>query len=137
MANQVFEAIIDFNQRVLHIAPREINLLNEGELEISEKCLTEEIGELRDAHTDGDIIGGVDAMFDNIYFAVGVLYKMGLNAESIEKGMMAVHDANMRKKLGVNYRRGDGEAADAVKPADWVGPEEEIGRILEAQVGIE
>ena len=136
MANQVFEAIIEFNQRVLHIEPRPINLLSEGELEITEKCLNEEVGELRDAHTEGDMIGAVDSMFDNIYFAVGALYKMGLNADSIEKGMMAVHDANMRKKLGVNYRRGDGQAADAVKPADWVGPEVEISNILDAQAPV-
>jgi hypothetical protein len=38
----------------------------------------------------------------------------------------------MEKKLGVNAKRGDGSAADAVKPEGWESPEHRIGAILES-----
>jgi predicted HAD superfamily Cof-like phosphohydrolase len=44
----------------------------------------------------------------------------------------AVHEANMEKKLGVVAKRGDGSAADAVKPEGWIPPEGRIEAILDA-----
>lgn len=129
----VFDDIVEFNHRVLGIGSRPLGLLNEAELEITVKSLNEEVEELKVAVASGDIIGSVDALVDNIYFAVGALYKMGLYADTIEKCIKAVHAANMDKKLGVNARRGDGTAADAVKPENWVGPEVRIGQILDSQ----
>lgn len=125
--------VVDFNQRVLNIGPRGISMLSVGEFDISVKCLEEEVREFQEAQESGDIIGSVDSMIDLMYFATGVLYKIGLTPDSINACMSAVHEKNMEKKLGVNYRRGDGEAADAVKPENWVGPEEEISRILDEQ----
>lgn len=130
----VFENIIEFNQRVLGVSPRPLGLLNLAEVEITVKCLNEEVVELELAHEEGDFIGAVDALVDNIYFAVGALYKLGLTGVSIEQCIKAVHAANMEKKLGVNERRGDGQAADAVKPEGWVGPEERISLILDLQI---
>jgi predicted HAD superfamily Cof-like phosphohydrolase len=129
----VFTSVIDFNQRVLHVLPRPLGLLNEAETEITAKCLREESDEFEAAIAEGDFIGAVDALVDSIYFAIGGLYKLGLTAESIEQSIFAVHNANMEKKLGVNARRGDGSAADAVKPEGWVGPEERISVILDRQ----
>lgn len=125
--------VVDFNVKVLKINQRSKDLLNSAELDISEKCLKEELNEFIEAHKSGDFIGCVDAMIDLMYFANGVLYKMGLTPEEITKCKTAVHEANMEKKLGVNARRGDGSAADAVKPQDWVSPEERIIDILDGK----
>lgn len=123
--------VIEFNQKVLNIAPREKSMLNIVEYDISLKSLQEEVAEFEDAHLNGDFVGTVDALIDLMYFANGVLYKMGLTDEEISKCKTAVHEANMEKKLGVNFRRGDGSAADAVKPEGWISPEHRIIDILD------
>ncbi len=126
--------VVEFNQRVLKIEPRRIGALPPAEYDITVKSLKEEVEEFQEAHVKGDIIGGIDALVDLMYFAVGALYKKGLTAESIVDCMTAVHEANMEKKLGVNARRGDGSAADAIKPEGWVAPEERIALILDHQM---
>lgn len=129
--DQFTRNIVDFNQKVLGIAPREKNMLNDSEFDISMACLQEEVREFMEAHIGGDFIGCIDAIVDLRYFAVGVLYKLGLTAEQIEQIDQAVHDANMQKKLGKKEGRGDGVAADAVKPEGWISPEERIAAILD------
>ncbi len=129
--DQFTRNIVDFNQRILGIEQRKPSMLNESEFNISRECLNEEIQEFIDAHLTGDYIGCIDAIIDLQYFAVGVLYKLGLTVDQIERIAQAVHDANMQKKLGKKDGRGDGVAADAVKPADWVSPEERIASILD------
>lgn len=126
--------VVDFNQRVLKIDQRQIGMLIPDEFDISVKCLNEEVREFQEAFAKGDLVGMIDAMVDLKYFATGVMYKLGLSALTIDRCEEAVHYANMEKKLGVNAHRGDGSAADAVKPIDWVGPEERISRILDAQL---
>lgn len=218
--NKVIESIVEFNQRVLGIAQRKLASLNKSEANISVESILEEYQEYKDAHKEGDFIKGIDAIGDLIYFAVGVLYKlgqtpseifasitdeslnhqggifhaigkyfqvsdekgfvasadideiealikskleefkkfndsedvvgqincvaqilkfavsfmleMGISEDKAEQILLAIHDANMTKKLGVNAKRGDGVAADAVKPADFVPPEKRIEQILEA-----
>lgn len=125
--------VVEFNSKVLKISQRPKGMLAEAEFQISENSLKEEIDEFIEAHQSGDFVGCVDAMIDLMYFANGVLYKMGLTPEEIVKCKTAVHEANMEKKLGVNHRRGDGSAADAVKPEGWVSPEERIIDILDGK----
>lgn len=129
--DQFTRNIVDFNQRILGIEQRTPSMLNESEFNISRECLNEEIQEFVDAHISGDFIGCIDAIIDLRYFAVGVLYKLGLTIDQIERMDQAVHDANMQKKLGKKAGRGDGVAADAIKPTDWVSPEERIASILD------
>lgn len=129
--DQFTRNIVDFNQNILGIAQRQPAMLNHSEFEISMECLHEEIDEFAEAHLQGDFIGCIDAIVDLRYFAVGILYKLGLTAEQIEQIDQAVHDANMQKKLGKKEGRGDGVAADAVKPEGWVSPEERIAAILD------
>lgn len=126
--------VVEFNSRVLNIQQRPKDMLSKAEYDISVKCLKEEVQEFEEAYNQGDYIGAVDAMIDLMYFAVGVLYKKGLSANQIESCCTAVHEANMEKKLGVNHRRGDGSAADAVKPEGWVAPEQRIIDILDETV---
>lgn len=125
--------VVEFNQQILGIEQRPIGKLPKPEFEISVKCLNEEIGEFVDNYDVDDFIGCVDAMVDLIYFANGVLYKMGLTAQEIDSCCEVVHNANMEKKRGVNSKRAVEGAADAVKPDGWVSPEERIAAILGAR----
>lgn len=125
------DQVVDFNQQVLNIAQREIDMLKLNEFEISMKCLQEEIDEFEQAFKSGDLIGCIDAIVDLKYFATGIMYKMGLSPETMKRCMTAVHEANMEKKLGTNAKRAVEGAADAVKPAGWVSPEERIIEILD------
>jgi predicted HAD superfamily Cof-like phosphohydrolase len=126
----VFKQVVEFNASIIGIEPREHGLMNGEEAEFTSKALDEERVEFLDAHKSGDIIACVDALLDNIYFAIGGLYKMGLTPEQMEKCMTAVHEANMTKKKGVTDR---GHENDAIKPAEWIPPEERIGRILDGE----
>ncbi len=132
MSNQNVKDVIKFNAAVLGIEQRPLGMMPESESAITVKCLTEEVTEFADAVEAGDFIGQIDALIDSIYFATGALYKLGLNENQISSCMNAVHEANMTKRKGVNEKRGDGSAADAIKPEDWVSPEERIGSILES-----
>jgi len=125
------DQVIEFNQQVLKIEQRPIDMLPKNEFEISMKCLQEELDEFEEAYKNGDLIGCIDAIIDLRYFAIGVLYKKGLTAEAIKLCDTAVHSANMEKKLGTNAKRAVEGAADAVKPVGWIPPEERIIEILE------
>lgn len=124
------DQVIEFNSVALGIAPREIGLLSEKELDYACKAVAEEMIEFEDAHRQQDVVGAVDAVFDKIYFGIGFLYRMGLTAEQIKAGFTAVHECNMAKKVGVQAKRGGDGVVDAVKPEGWVGPEERIAEIL-------
>jgi predicted HAD superfamily Cof-like phosphohydrolase len=124
--------VIDFNQQVLKIHPRIQCPLSFPEFEITVKCLREEVDEFIEASQAADYIGQIDALIDLQYFAMGALYKLGMTADQINRCCTAVHEANMEKKLGVKASRGDGSAADAIKPEGWVPPEHRIGEILES-----
>ncbi len=124
--------VIDFNQTVLKIQPRIQCPLSFPEFEITVKALNEEVQEFIQASKDSDYIGQIDALIDLQYFAMGALYKLGLTADQINRCCYAVHDANMTKKLGIKASRGDGSAADAIKPEGWEAPEVRIGAILES-----
>jgi predicted HAD superfamily Cof-like phosphohydrolase len=90
------------------------------------KCLHEEAIELQEAHDNADFIGCVDALIDTIYFAIGGLHKLGLGREDAVRVFELVHNANMSKKRGQKESRATGDAADAIKPDDWVAPEDAI-----------
>lgn len=123
--------VIDFNKKVLKIDQRPLGVLPKNEFEISMKCLQEEIDEFEEAYRMGDMVACIDSIIDLRYFAIGVLYKMGMTHEMINKCDTAVHEANMEKKLGVVAKRATEGAADAVKPEGWVSPEKRIEAILD------
>lgn len=126
---EFINAVVDFNKEILGIQQRIIRGMQEAEQEITLKCLTEELAELKQAIDDVSIVDQVDAIIDLVYFAFGALYKIGLTPEQINACCMAVHNANMSKKRGINAKRATG-AADAIKPEGWVSPEDRISKIL-------
>lgn len=123
------KAVVEFNQQVLGIEQRSPKCLEYKEFSITHKCLLEEVEELVAAHFVSDLVGCVDALVDNMYFTIGALYKLGLTPEQIHECCMAVHQANITKKKGVNAKRDTG-AADAVKGEGWVPPEERLRKII-------
>jgi predicted HAD superfamily Cof-like phosphohydrolase len=132
MKKHIEDLIVEFNRSVLSLPlPKDIELLDAATLELSITQLKEEIDEYTQANGEQNVIGSIDAIIDLIYFSIGILYKHGLDAESINACITAVHNCNMQKKLGVKSTRiVDGNPADAVKPADWIGPEVRIAEIL-------
>lgn len=91
--------------------------------------MEEEIHELSDAHSNMDLVGVADALADLVYVALGTAHMLGIPFDEVFK---TVHAANMQKQRGMTKR---GMLYDAVKPAGWVGPEEQIKTILKRALG--
>lgn len=126
-----FELVERFNREVLGIQPREHVLQSQDEMLLSSKQLTEEINEYMDAHEEGNYVESVDAIIDNMVFGLGILYKLGLTNSEFEQCFAAVMEANFTKKKGVKEGREGFDAADAIKPEDFVPPEARIAVILD------
>lgn len=128
--NLFVEQVIDFNEQIIGVGQREIGLLSDKELEYAIKAIDEEKQEFFQAHHQQDVIGAVDAVIDLMYFGIGFLRRMGLNADQISLCMTAVHVANMEKKLSTSVHKRVEGVPDASKPEGWIGPEERIAFIL-------
>lgn len=122
-------AVQQFNRELLGVQQTGIRLLTDKERDYTHHCLVEEADEMRDAGMAQSVPKQVDAFVDSIYFALGGLYRMGLSPEQVLQCCMAVHEANMTKKKGVNERRDMG-VEDVIKPATFVPPEEAIALLL-------
>jgi len=121
--------VIAFNRDLLGLAPRVPSMMPVEESTHLTMALQEELQEFNDAVIDGDVVGAVDAIIDLLYFGIGGLWKLGLSHNQMVRCMQAVHTANMLKRKGKVEKRHTG-AADAVKPENWVPPEELIRQIL-------
>lgn len=123
--------VLYFNESVLKLSRLTPALLSPQEANWLVKALHEESAEFLEAHLVEDLPGAVDALVDLLYFTIGGLYRLGLNADMIGACFLAVHKANVTKKLGVKESRPqDGTVADAVKSHDFIGPEKVIAEIL-------
>lgn len=122
-----FAKIQHFNRNVLKIEPRPLGLQADHEITLSHHQLCEEADEYNEALT---VVDAVDALIDSLYYTYGILYKLGLTEDQVDQCVDAVHSCNMQKVLGKVAKRDYGDNADAVKPEDWVAPEEKIKAIL-------
>lgn len=123
--------IFQFNNECLQLAERPLNPLTfkEGEHEFMVKALNEELIEYIEGYQAQDVVKMTDALFDLCYFAIGGLRRMGLTEDQARACFLAIHNANMTKKKGANASRGN-FADDAVKPADFLPPDQMIANIL-------
>lgn len=126
----MFKKVEKFNKEVVLIGDRMMALPNKAEHNWLINVINEEKLELNVAHINQDYIGYIDALIDNIYFCLGGLVRIGLNEELVEKIFEAVHQCNMKKVRGKKARVIENDA-DAIKPEDWVSPEDKIIEILE------
>jgi predicted HAD superfamily Cof-like phosphohydrolase len=147
----VINEIFEFNRDCLGVQPKTVPHMEHKHAMFCVKAIREEAKELEDEHlAKADQEGGdrmliehdpksdearwqtvhsVDALLDAAYFAIGGLARAGLTVEQAIECFLAVQDANMTKKKGVNARRDTG-AVDAVKPVDFVPPERRIYEII-------
>lgn len=124
-----FSLVEDFNVSLIGIDRIEPKPMDEEEKGFLVGCLREEIDELEEAYGQ-DFIAEIDSIIDLIYFAIGGLCRMGIPS-SLQRDMFGVvHKANMLKVAG-KKRRDTEHDLDAVKPEDWVGPEEELASLLD------
>jgi predicted HAD superfamily Cof-like phosphohydrolase len=128
----IIDLIFDFNEEVIGLADVELNALTDKQHKWIQKFCAEELQELQTAFDAQALIDMVDAVGDLIYGAMGTFKKMGLSREQVREVFMAIHMANMTKKRG---DKGRGSDEDAVKPPDFVSPEELIGRMLFGRTG--
>lgn len=120
--DQAFEDVKDFQLAFgNYIGPRP-NPLPESDKRRRIEWMREELDELQAAET---VEEQADAVIDLVYFAMGVLVEMGVPPSGV---WQAVHAANMAKVWpdGVHYN----ETGKVVKPPDWKGPDEAIGRYV-------
>ena len=123
----IIDLIFDFNEQVIGTGDVDLNALTEKQHAWTQTFVTEEAQELAEAFDQQDIVKMVDAVGDLIYGAMGTFKKMGLTREHVRAVFLAIHNANMTKKRG---DKGRGSDEDAVKPVDFVPPEEAIADIL-------
>jgi predicted HAD superfamily Cof-like phosphohydrolase len=67
-----------------------------------------------------------DKAIDAVVFAIGSMAKLGLSPQQIQRGLLVVNHANMQK-LGMPVD----EHGKKIKPEGFVGPEEELQKILD------
>lgn len=151
----IIESIFRFNKEIVGINDRDLpRPLAMGEAEWLSKAIREEGFELLDITREAaqrkrqaqvlnlpeippidTLAGQVDACVDAAIFAVGGLARLGLTEEQAFKCFEAVMGCNFAKKAGTKAERKtvneDGrDVPDAVKPEEWVGPEEKIKEII-------
>ena len=113
------------------IGARPLGIQPENEAKLSVRQLMEEAEEMALANSSQDFVGVIDSAIDSIYFAYGILYKLGLDNEKVDRIFNSIHNYNMTKKRGVKSGREGFDAADAVKPTNFVmSPEERIMHII-------
>lgn len=87
-------------------------------------ALREELEEYANADT---LVDEYDALLDLLVFLLGTFYRQGL---PVSPGYNEVMRCNMEKEVGSNGDKRGGFKADLVKPEGWVGPEEQLRKIL-------
>lgn len=125
------ELVQVFNQEIMKVQPRSLGLMDPAEMAFSVKALREEVTEMMEAYDLGDLVGVVDALIDLDFFRRGILYKHGITPDLYDKLFAVVWGKNMEKRLGTPKATRCELAMDATKPADWVGPEDQIRALLE------
>jgi hypothetical protein len=75
---------------------------------------------------EGTDVDRLDKALDAIIFAVGSIAKLGLTPEQLERALLAVNSANQQKLSMPRDEHGK-----LTKPADFVGPEPELQKILD------
>lgn len=123
---QLIEDVYEFNQKI--VKPEKVYSLNEERLKWFKGVVNEELNELEDAQNKNDRVGMLDALIDVTYFILGRVYELNYTPEQFFKAFEVVHNCNMRKKKG---NKGRGSDTDAIKESTWIGPEEQIAKILE------
>lgn len=132
MEKSKFQQVKEFNEEIINLQPvASASLLASKRLDWFLNVVKEEAHEFEEAWKNADTVGMLDALIDMAYFLLGRVYECGFTEAEWDKCFAAVHECNMTKRKG---NKGRGSDDDAVKDADWVGPEERIREILNQSV---
>jgi predicted HAD superfamily Cof-like phosphohydrolase len=120
MNNDIFSKVKEFRIKLNLPLGHKPHLLHPRDISFYARFLMEELSELMKAHEKGNLVDAADAIADLAYVTMGCAHHMGIDLPKI---LAIVHEANMNKEPGTTSR---GYQQDAMKPANWVGPEEMI-----------
>ena len=110
----MFNDVREFAEKMKFMVGDEPRHLTTRKLMERQALLDEEVGELRDAIDQQDLVEIADALVDIVYVALGTAVALGLPWEELWDD---VHRANMAKRAGITPR-----GPDALKPMGWRGP---------------
>ena len=96
-----------------------VGSLNDEQLQLYLKLVTEEYDELQVAVANKDKIETLDALLDLIVVTVGAIHSLGVDAEGAWKEVMGSNLAKINRATGKVDKREDGKV---LKPADWRAP---------------
>ena len=132
MEKSKFQQVKEFNEEIINLKTVDpAHSLDGKRVDWFLNVVNEEAHEFEEAWKKADTIGMLDALIDMAYFLLGRVYECGFTEAEWDKCFAAVHECNMTKRKG---NKGRGSDDDAVKDADWVGPEERIREILNQSV---
>lgn len=128
--NNEFNMVKEFHQAFNHPYSDKPTLMNLERAEKRYAWMKEEIDEFIEATKNGDLYEQVDAMIDNIYFALGTLVELGVKPEKVFK---IVQEANM-SKLWEDGKPHFNEMGKVIKPSTWVDPHDKIVEEINRQM---
>ena len=132
MEKSKFQQVKEFNEEIINLKTVDpAHSLDGKRVDWFLNVVNEEAHEFEEAWKKADTIGMLDALIDMAYFLLGRVYECGFTEAEWDKCFAAVHECNMTKRKG---NKGRGSDDDAVKDADWVGPEERIREFLNQSV---
>ena len=124
-----YESVREFHERFGVPVAETPTELAETEFKYRFNFLDEELVELHEAWMNGDLVKQADALIDLVYVALGTALMMGLPWEDL---FAIVHRANMQKRRVAVGEPGSRHAFDVRKPDGWVGPEDAMRIVLQA-----
>jgi predicted HAD superfamily Cof-like phosphohydrolase len=126
--NKEFNMVKEFHKAFNHPYADKPTLMSLNRAEKRYAWMKEEIDEFIEATEKGDLYEQVDAMIDNIYFALGTLVELGVEPEQIFE---IVQNANMSKLWsdGKPHYKPDGKV---MKPSTWEDPHEKIVKAIDS-----
>lgn len=123
--DDIFHFISQWNSQV---KSREgLNTLFDPKLEI--QMLREELSEIEKAFQDNDSVEVLDGLCDIITVAIGIMHKIGLVPEDMQKAMEAVITSNFSKFPFQKYENGK-----VKKGKDFIPPTIPLRKIMEEVV---
>lgn len=131
----IFDKTHEFNTKLIGINRKPGTVEDKSEFDWMIGTVLEELDELQTAHEEGDFIAELDSVTDALYFIGGFMTRMGIPPKVAKEIFSVVHDCNMMKKKGMKKERDHVHSLDAIKPNDWVAPEDAIMKILEKHFG--
>lgn len=128
MTTDIYTQVGEFRSKMALPIGAAPQFLSAAETSYFARFILEELSEYLRATEEGLLIDAADALVDLVYVTLGCAHAMGLPFNEM---FAAVHKANMQKQPANQFVRSQrGSQYDVVKPFGWVGPEDDIARLI-------